>query len=101
MSILTPQEVKLHQKAVEESQMKELLSWHNLGSWELVPRATAFNIIDSRWVLKWKLISGVKPVKSRLCVRGFKDRQADSILTAASTASRWGQRFVNQIVAQY
>ena len=83
MLILTPHEVKLHKSRVESSQLKELLSWHNLGSWSLVPRATAFNVIDSRWVIKWKLIDGKKEVKSRLCVRGFKDRQADSIFRSA------------------
>ena len=39
-------------------------------------------------------------MKARLVVRGFKDQQGDSILTAASTASRWGQRLVCQVVVQ-
>ena len=31
---------------------------------------------------------------------GFKDKQADWLETHASTASRWGQRIVCQVVAQ-
>ena len=51
-------------------------------------------------MLKWKIIEGIRAIKARLVVRGFKDSQANDLLTAASTASRWGQRLVNQLVAQ-
>ena len=100
MSILTPEEVKAHWKLVSQSSLDELNSWHKHGAWELVPRRGAVNIIDSRFVWKWKMINGQKAVKSRLVVRGFKDKQGDSILTAASTATRWGQRLVCQLVVQ-
>ena len=51
-------------------------------------------------MLEWKLIDGKRAVKARLVVRGFKDRQGDDVQTAASTASRMGQRLVCQLVAQ-
>ena len=46
------------------------------------------------------MIDGQKGVKARLVVRGFKDFQADDLNTSASTASRWGQRIVNQAVVE-
>ena len=57
------------------------------------------NRVDTRWVHKWKLIDGVKSIKSRLTMRGFKDRGGNSFETFAGTASRWGQRLVNSAVA--
>lgn len=56
--------------------------------------------MDSRWVLKWKLINNVRAVKARLTARGYKDAQAYDVNTFAGTASRWGQRLVNMICAQ-
>ena len=100
MSILTKEELSKYKAQVEEAMLKDLQSWHSEGAWQMAERATAENLIDSRWVIKWKLIDGLKAVKARLCVRGFKDRQADWLETHASTASRWGQRLVCQIVAQ-
>ena len=100
MSNLTPEEQRIHRPKVLAAMLKELKSWHGHGAWIMVLRSTASNIIDSRWVLKWKMIDGVKAVKARLVVRGLKDRQGDDILTAASTASRWGQRLVCQVVVQ-
>ena len=79
---------------------KELQSWHALGAWQNEPRKDAKNIIDSRWFVNWKMIDGQKAVKARLVVRGFKDFQADDLNTSASTASRWGQRVVNQAVVE-
>ena len=35
-----------------------------------------------------------------MVVRGFKDTQATQLNTFAGTASRWGQRIVNSVVAQ-
>ena len=100
MSILTPAEIKQNFTAVQAARLKELKSWHSFGAWKLADRSTAKNVIDSRWVIKWKMIEGKKAIKARLVVRGFKDSQGDSILTAASTASRWGQRLVCQLVVQ-
>ena len=34
-------------------------------------------------------------------VRGFKGRQGEQLNTSASTASRWGQRIVNQAVVEH
>ena len=51
--------------------------------------------------MKWKIVDGVKTVKARLCVRGFKDREADHVVTSASTAARWTQRMVVSMAANH
>ena len=54
--------------------------------------------VSVKWVFDWRwdVVSRSWYIKARLVVRGFKDKQGDSIETAASTASRWGQRTRNR-----
>ena len=63
-------------------------------------RRLASNVIDARWVLKWKIVNGKRIIQARLVVRGFKDLQASSLSTFAGTTSRWGQRIVNSVAVQ-
>ena len=100
MNNLDAKEQAANWQLVKESMLKELKSWNQLGSWEKIDRNDAKNIIDSRWVVTWKMIDGKKGIKSRLVVRGFNESQADELNTSASTASRWGQRIVNQAVVE-
>ncbi|CAK0813698.1 unnamed protein product, partial [Prorocentrum cordatum] len=83
MNVLTLEEARAHEVEVRQA-MKD----------------QATNIIDSRWVLKWKEIDGKKQVRARLTVRGFKDMQSPELSTFAGTTTRWGQRLVNQVTAQ-
>ena len=100
MNILNSAEQQANWPKVQAGMLKEFRSWHSLGSWQKILRKHAKNIIDSRWVITWKLINGVKDIKARLVVRGFKDQQGEELNTSASTASRWGQRIVNQVVVE-
>ena len=68
----------------------------------------ASNIIDSRWVVKWKwdqetvdagTSKGAKAeskrtIRSRLTVRGFKDVDKDNIEKYAGTSSRYAQKLL-------
>ena len=57
--------------------------------------------MDSRWVIKFKLqvTDGKIIVKSRMCIRGFKDREAEGLWTYADTATLASQRLINTIAA--
>ena len=60
------------------------------------------NVIDARWVLRWKRgPDGKRVIKARLTVRGFKDLQAAEVSTFAGTTTRWGQRLVCSLVANH
>ena len=80
--------------------INELTRWLNLGAFERCPRKHATNVIDARWVLKWKEVNGKRIIQARLVVRGFKDLQAAQLSTFAGTTTRWGQRLVNSVAAQ-
>ena len=73
----------------------------NLKAFERMPKALAHNVVDSRWVLKWKEVGGKRIIHARLVVRGFKDHQATQLNTLAGTTSRWGQRIVKTVAVQY
>jgi hypothetical protein len=61
-------------------------------------RRNAKNIVDTRWVIKWKLVDGNKIIKVRITMRGFKDT-CMNLETFAGTATRWSQRIVNSAAA--
>ena len=95
---LSPSEVKEHWAKVEEGIRKEVRSFSDMDTFELQLASKAQNVLSSRWVLKWKLVDGVRLVKARLKVRGFED-MAENCSTFASTAPRWGQRVVSVIAS--
>ena len=64
-------------------------------------RSELRNILDSRWVSKWKAVEGQRIIKARLTVRGFKDAQQEGMSTFAGTASRWAQKSLLPIAAQH
>ena len=105
--VLSPEEIKTHWKLVENAVRKEVRSWYDLKTFELGHRSKLKNVLDTRWVLRWKLVAGERIVKARLVVRGFKDMQffedpggeKTPFKTYAGTASRWGQRFVVSVAA--
>ncbi|CAK0831488.1 unnamed protein product [Prorocentrum cordatum] len=100
MNVLTLEEARAHEVEVRQAMKDELQRWAELKAFQRFPKDQATNIIDSRWVLKWKEIDGKKQVRARLTVRGFKDMQSPELSTFAGTTTRWGQRLVNQVTAQ-
>ena len=76
-------------KLVEDADRREIESFMEHGVFGLDPKrkAEVNNIIDAAWVRRWKSRSESLS-KSRLCGRGFLDRQKSHIDRHSSTASR-------------
>ena len=107
--LLTPAEIKQHKDEVDAAMLKELQTWAKFGCFSRRKRDGAKNIIDCRWVLKWKIeeeaisvsasVSGQvakkrRVIRARLTVRGFKDRDKGSVATYAGTSQRYSQRIL-------
>ena len=74
----------------------------------------ARNIIDTRWVLKWKYVipteselkkdpklTTKKTIRARLTVRGFKDSEKENVDRYAGTSNRSSQKLlVSEAVIQ-
>jgi len=104
-NVLTLSEAREHSEACRQAMKDELERWLSLQAFERQRRSDATNVLDSRWVLKWKWVenaAGVKEriIKARMTVRGYKDIQAPDLETFSATTSRWGQRVVVWIAAQ-
>ena len=97
---LSAKEVKQHHDLVLKAMQSELESFRDHDCFKPILRHEAQNILTSRWLFKWKMIDGVRTVKARLCVHGFKDSGLADLQTYASTTTRWGQRLINSIAAQ-
>ena len=98
---LTPADMITFAKEIEAAMAKEWASWADHSTFQPRLRSMATNTIDARWLHKFKIVDGKKVVKSRLCVRGFKDTQGDAVTTSASTAARWTQRLVCSVAANH
>jgi len=96
---LTRQEINDNIAKVNSLKFKEILGLHKLGCFRRRKKRHGDNVVDTRWVITWKMIDGNLEIKVRLTMRGFKDRDQD-LETFAGTATRSGQRVVNHIVAQ-
>ena len=45
--------------------LEELQRWLNLGAFERVNKKHASNVIDARWVLKWKIVNDKRIIQAR------------------------------------
>ena len=98
---LTNEEWSTHRTAINVAMVDELKIWIRYECFRVVPRAGARNILDVRWVCKWKYIKDPKNlatqmriIRMRMTQRGFKDADAEHLLTYAGTSSRMSQRIV-------
>ena len=107
---LTAEELRTHAKEVAAAMLKELLTWAKLKCFSRRKRQHAKNVIDCRWVIKWKheiaataagshdtpptAQASKRVIRARLTVRGFKDQQAHTLDSYAGTSQRYSQRLV-------
>ena len=73
---------------------KEAQSFVGHEVWDVVPISEATNLISCTWVRKWKCKDNQRSIKSRLCCRGFLDKQKSELFKYASTASRLSQKML-------
>ena len=95
---LSKEELLEHKKEADDAKFGELRDLHGLGCYGRMRRSEAKNVVDTRWVIKWKLVDGKRIIKVRITMRGFKDL-CQSMETFAGTATRWAQRVVNSVAA--
>ena len=105
---LTAEEKVKHRREVEAAMLAELKTWAKFGCISRKSRRDAKNIIDCRWVLKWKWDFDAvsvsdshkakaqtrRVIRARLTVRGFKDLDKGFIDTYAGTSQRYSQRII-------
>ena len=89
-----------HITEIRTCKYAEILALHDLGCFRRMLRSQSRNMVDTRWVITWKIKDGKLVIKCRITMRGFKDRCTD-LETYAGTASRAGQRMVNSVCAQH
>ena len=95
--VLTSDQLKQHWPEVQKAMLKELLTWEKLKCFSRRPRQGSINIIDVRWVIKFKWetptvdvtqIQGgsrkaeaqqIRTIRAFLTVRGFKDCQRSDV----------------------
>ena len=99
--LLTAEEYKTHKGEVAAAVLEEFKVWIEHECFERRPRQGARNILDCRWVGKWKYTKSkddptkkVRIVRMRLTLRGFKDVDANDIATYAGTSARLSQRVI-------
>ena len=92
--VLTADEVKQHPEEIKKAIKNEIDLWVKYKIMTRAPRAGAQNIVTSRFVYKWKIINGIRTIRARMVLHGFKDVVKDDTDTYAGTASRVSQRLL-------
>ena len=88
-------EIKANPEMVKSAVLAELKRWIENESFRRQPIARASNILTSRYVLTWKRQpDGIRIMKCRICVHGFKDVHRNQLERFSGTSTRWGQRAV-------
>ena len=116
--LLTSVELQQHKPEVEAAMLKELQTWAKLKCFSRKQRSQARNIIDTKWVVKWKFElptvdvdqasrgsgsveargkannppKSTRTIRARLTVRGFKDSDRNTIDRCAGTSARSSQK---------
>ena len=92
--ILTKEEERVYHREILAAVREELEIWIKHACFKRRQRRGARNVMDSRFVYKWKWVKSksdpsvkVRIIRARLCLRGFKDLDADDLATFAATAS--------------
>ena len=99
---LTPEEERGIAADLLKAKRKEIGNWATLGTYFPESRANSRNVLDSRWVRKWRMVegTGARIIKSRLTVKGFRDSEGPHLDTYAGTATRWAQRPLCSVAVQ-
>ena len=99
--LLTDSDYTQYHKEVLAALIEELGIWIQHACFHRRPRAGARNILDVRWVGKWKFVKAkdnpnnkVRIIRMRMTLRGFKDMDANDLVTFAGTSSRISKRLV-------
>ena len=104
--LLTADDYKKYAKEVVAAIYDELKTWLDHSCFERRPRRGATNILDIRWVGKFKFVKAatnpdakVKIIRMRMTLMGFKDWEAHMLTTYAGTAQRTSQRILTSEAA--
>ena len=92
--LLTQEEMRQNAAECLDAVHQELKTWKDLKCFTRRPRHEAPTIIDTKWVFEWKYISGVRKIRARLTLRGFKESGSDDQNNYAATATKWSQRLI-------
>ena len=107
-SLVTKEELLQHGPEVEAAIQKGFETWVKHECISREPRAGVKNIINVRWVYKWKHEAEVRSaessdtsssttrrvIRARVCLRGFKNVRAQGIANSVGTSQRYSQRLV-------
>ena len=97
--LLSDEELRRHSDLAAAAILEELTIWHGHGCFERELRSKVWNLMDSRFVAKWKYVTdphGEKKriIRMRMTIRGFQDWFAHLEENSSPTAARLSQRLV-------
>ena len=98
--LMTSDEIRQNAEDCYKAMLRELQTWLELKCFQRRQRASAPCIIDTRWVFRWKYVDGVRTIRARLTLRGFKETGADEQSNFSATASKWSQRLIISEIVQ-
>jgi hypothetical protein len=68
--------------------VEELRRWNGFNAFKRMPKGLARNVLNSRSVLKGKIVDGQRQIKARMTVRGYRNMQASDLKRFSATTMR-------------
>ena len=102
---LTKQEIVEFKDEVREAELKELASWVKQRAGQPKLRSeyksrTGLDPIPSRWVEVFKIKQGRRIIRIRLVLKGFAEKNQQTLQTTSPTSTRIGHRLIYSKAAQ-
>ena len=97
--IVTPEEMIQYKDMIDAATVAEYRTWEKYKCFKRIPKSEAKVLIDARFVAKWKFVDGVRGIRMRMALRGFREPHGLEEQNYSGTAHRASQKALVSLAA--
>ena len=84
---------------IDAATVAEYRTWEKYKRFKRIPKSEAKVLIDARFVAKWKFVDGVRGIRMRMALRGFREPRGLEEQNYSGTAHRASQKALVSLAA--
>ena len=97
--IVTPEEMTQYKDMIDAATVAEYRTLEKYKCFKRIPKSEAEVLIDARFVAKWKFVDGVRGIRMRMALRGFREPHGPEEQNYSGTAHRASQKALVSLAA--